>query len=85
TAWSIAQRRPGAVMWNGVLTALVATAFGIALWYDEVREPVRTFFGTFQTEFRSTAWILMGTGSLIVTFAGHRAGRFNRQCTKPLT
>lgn len=85
TGWSVALRRPAAVMWNGVLTVLIVAIFGIALWYDEVREPVRTFFGTIQAEFRSTAWILIGIGAALVSMAGYRARGCDHQSMQLLT
>lgn len=85
TGWAIALRRPAAVMWNGVLTVLIVAMFGIAVWYDEVREPVRTFFGTIQAEIRPTAWILIGTGAALVALAGYRVRGFDRQRPKLLT
>lgn len=84
TAWSIALRRPASVMWNGTLTVLIVATFGIAVWHDEVCQPVRTFFGTIQTEIRPTAWILIGIGAALVTLAGYRARGCDRQHTKLL-
>ena len=85
TGWSVALRRPAAVMWNGVLTVAIVATFGIALWYDEVSEPVRTFFGSIQAEFRPTPWILIGIGAVLVALAGYRARGCDRQCTQLLT
>lgn len=82
TGWSIALRRPAAVMWNGVLTVAIVATFGIALWYDKVREPVRTFFGAIQVEIRPAAWILIGIGAVLVGLAGYRAQGCGRQRTK---
>lgn len=85
TAWSIAMRRPASVMWNGLLAVLIVLAFGIAVWSDEVREPVRTFFGTMQSELRPTSWILIGIGAALVALAGHRARGSSSRSTQPVT
>lgn len=73
TAWSIAMRRPASVMWTGVLSVLIVAAFGIAVWVDEICRPVKTFFGTRQSEIRPAAWFLIGIGAIVVTMAGYRA------------
>lgn len=83
TAWSIAMRRPASVMWIGVLSVLIVAAFGIAVWIDEICRPVKTFFGTRQSEIRPAAWLLTGIGAIVVTMAGYRARTSADSPSKP--
>ena len=85
TVWSIAMRRAASVTWNGVLSVLIVVAFGVAVWIDEVREPIKTFFGTIQPQIHLSSWILISIGASLVALTGHRARNLNNRATKSLT
>ncbi len=83
TAWSIAKRQTASVVWNGGLSALIVATFGVAVWNDEIREPVRSFFGMIQSEIRFTSWILIGIGAALVSLAGYQSRNSDSQSAKP--
>jgi hypothetical protein len=68
-AWKVVRRQVHTATRVGVLCLLFLTAYGIFLWLD-VREPVSTLFGTVQSSFRPTAWVVIAAGvCLAVLFA----------------
>ena len=68
-AWKVVNRQVHAATPIGVLCLLFLAAYGIFLWL-EIREPVRTLFGTVQSSLSATAWVVIAAGAcLVVLFA----------------
>lgn len=81
--WSVARRRAYDVATAGLLILLSLIAFGVLVWLEDVREPVATFFGSLQTEFRPMAWVVISIGSTLIRYADVRAERqrADRKCS----
>ena len=68
--WSVARRRTYDVATAGLLILLSLIAFGLLVWLEDVREPVATFFGSLQAEFRPMAWAVIAIGSALILHSG---------------
>lgn len=73
--WSVARRRACKAAVPGTLLLLTLLVFAVFVWLEYVREPVQTFFGSVQAEFRPMAWAVIAIGSALIQFAGVRSGR----------
>ncbi|MFY9256097.1 MAG: hypothetical protein WAO83_21765 [Fuerstiella sp.] len=76
SAWAINIRKPLRQLASGVLTLLIVSADFVSLWFHEVRQPaVKGWFGTYQTDFHTSGWILLLLGGVLQVASGWNVRR----------
>ena len=71
-AWKVVLRQAHDAPRVGVLCFLFLAAYGVFVWIDVVREPVKTFLGTLQANLKPTAWVVIAVGSVLIVFSARR-------------
>lgn len=74
-AWKIVGRKAHEAAVVGVVCFLFLAVYGFFVWREELREPVKTFFGTLQASFRPTAWMVSAVGTAVIVFSARRESR----------
>lgn len=67
--WKVTLRQVRDAAQTGWFCFLFLAAYGVFQWDEEVREPATTFFGTVQSSFRPTAWVVTGIGAALIVLS----------------
>lgn len=73
--WKVARRQAYDTVRIGQLCVLLLVVYFVFLWIEGVGETVKTFFGTLQSSFRATAWVVSTAGAVLIAFSGMRETR----------